>query len=103
VCVLWFTQASCLDTGLSSQGDHEDEDSGPAPVKGIATYFALLDSAFFLAEVISSSLMGCMVYWAGCVLWYMITAAIFSFMACFCVIKIPVSDRDIANLMGSNT
>lgn len=58
---------------------------GGEPERGIGADMAVLDSAYFLSQVILSVLMGSVVHITGTVVSYMVTAGTFGLLACFFV------------------
>lgn len=67
-----------------------------APVRGIATDIATLDSAYFLSQVVLSCLMGYIVYMTGSVLSYMVTAGAMGVLSIYFIQNIVTCEQDLA-------
>lgn len=69
----------------------------PAPVRGIATDIATLDSAYFLSQVILSCLMGYIVYMTGSVLSYMVTAGVMGVLSIYFIQNIVTCEQEMTS------
>ncbi|KAK7471753.1 hypothetical protein BaRGS_00035635 [Batillaria attramentaria] len=65
------------------------------PERGIGTDMAVLDSAYFLSQVILSVLMGGIVHITGTVVSYMVTAGAFGLLACFFIQHIVTCQEEM--------
>ena len=70
----------------------------PTPERGIGTDMGILDSAYFLSQVILTAIMGYIVHLTGTVLMYMVSAGAMGILACFFIKDIIVSKQDVAIL-----
>ncbi|GAB1608067.1 solute carrier family 45 member 3-like [Argonauta hians] len=69
--------------------------SHPHLIRGIATDMAILDSTYFLSQVILSGLMGYVVHLTGTVLSYILTAGVMGVLSCVFSKNIIVNKQDI--------
>lgn len=69
------------------------------PVRGIATDMAMLDSAYFLSQVVLSCIMGYIVYMTGSVLSYMATAGVMGIFSLYFIQNIITCKQE---LVGSS-
>lgn len=69
--------------------------SSNSQVRGIATDMAILDSTYFLSQVILSGIMGYIVHITGTVLSYIITAGVMGIFSCIFTTKIIINKQDI--------
>ncbi|KAL4224971.1 hypothetical protein ACF0H5_015667 [Mactra antiquata] len=73
-----------------------NKSSGVVPVRGIATDMAMLDSAYFLSQVVLSCIMGYIVYMTGSVLSYMATAGVMGILSLFFIQNIITCKQELA-------
>ncbi len=66
---------------------------GVVPVRGIGSDLSIMDSTFFIAQVLLSVLMGYFVSWTGTVLTYMVGAGLMGGVACVFVLRILPDKR----------
>lgn len=69
--------------------------SAPAPVRGIATDIATLDSAYFLSQVVLSCIMGYIVYMTGSVLSYMVTAGVMGILSIYFIQNVVTCEQEM--------
>ncbi|XP_045175681.2 solute carrier family 45 member 3-like [Mercenaria mercenaria] len=67
----------------------------PAPVRGIATDIATLDSAYFLSQVVLSCIMGYIVYMTGSVLSYMVTAGVMGVLSLYFIQNVVTCEQEM--------
>ncbi|XP_046561467.1 solute carrier family 45 member 3-like [Haliotis rubra] len=66
--------------------------------RGIATDMAVLDSAYFLSQVVLATAMGYIVHITGTVYAYMVCAGVMGLLACFFIQKVIISKSDVRAL-----
>ncbi|WAR03056.1 S45A3-like protein [Mya arenaria] len=69
--------------------------------RGVATDMATLDSAYFLAQVVLSCIMGYIVYMTGSVLSYMVTAGVMGVLSLYFIQNVITSHQDLNVLKQS--
>ncbi|CAH1786398.1 unnamed protein product [Owenia fusiformis] len=68
---------------------------------GFGADMAILDSAYFLSQVILSLFMGSIVSYTGTVLSYIIVAAIFGIISCICILNVITSKQQLVSHMNA--
>ncbi|XP_013396039.1 solute carrier family 45 member 3 [Lingula anatina] len=63
--------------------------------RGIASDFAVLDSTYYLSQVLLSSFMGYIVEWTGSVYFYIWSALLFGLLACYTIPKIVSTKQEM--------
>ncbi|KAK3612497.1 hypothetical protein CHS0354_024467 [Potamilus streckersoni] len=69
------------------------------PARGIATDMGMMDSAYFLSQVVLSGLMGYVVHITGSVVSYMVTAGVMGVVACIFIQNIVINSQDMVKYL----
>ena len=70
--------------------------------RGIGADLAMLDSAYYLAQVMLSALMGYVVHYTGTVVSYVVCASVLGGLSCICILRVICSKVEVTTLVKHN-